>query len=104
LAFQWTLLSETGYKPTLTSSAPGDVFEFAPASGGVLQPGEVTDGPRWKVRRTTLECLVTMGVWPEHSTPSVTVDRANRLLAAYTCHILGTEPATMRAVFSNTSS
>ena len=104
LVFQWTLLSETGYKPTLTSSAPSDVFEFAPASGGVLQPGEATDGPRWKVRRTTLECLATIGALPEHNTPSVTVDRANRLLAAYTCHILGTEPATMRAVFSKSSS
>lgn len=104
LVFQWTLLSETGYKPTLTSSAPSDVFEFAPASGGVLQPGEATDGPRWKVRRTTLECLATIGALPEHNTPSVTVDRANRLLAAYTRHILGTEPATMRAVFSKSSS
>jgi DNA repair protein RecO len=104
LAFQWTLLSETGYKPILSTSAPSDVFEFAPASGGVLQPGEVTDGPRWKVRRTTLECLATIGALPEHSPPSVTVDRANRLLAAYVCHILGTEPATMRAVFSKASS
>ena len=104
LAFQWTLLSETGYKPILSSSAPSDVFEFAPASGGVLQPGEVTDGPRWKVRRTTLECLATIGALPVHNTPLVTVDRANRLLAAYTCHILGIEPATMRAVFSKASS
>jgi DNA repair protein RecO (recombination protein O) len=104
LVFQWTLLSETGYKPTLSSSTPGDVFEFAPTSGGVLQPGEATDGPRWKVRRTTLECLATIGALSEHNTPSVTVDRANRLLAAYACHILGTEPTTMRAVFSKASS
>jgi DNA repair protein RecO (recombination protein O) len=103
LVFQWTLLGETGYKPTLTSNTPGDVFEFAPASGGVLQSGEATDGPRWKVRQTTLECLATIGAPTEHTTPSVTVDRANRLLAAYTCHILGTEPATMQAVFSKAS-
>lgn len=104
LVFQWTLLSETGYKPTLMSTTTGDVLEFAPASGGVLQAGETTDGPRWKVRRATLECLATIGASPEHNTPSMTVDRANRLLAAYACHILGTEPATMRAVFNRASS
>lgn len=104
LRFQWTLLGETGYKPRVDVTSTSDVFEFAPAVGGIIQPGETTEGPRWKVRRSTLECLSTMDVGSQSNTETTTLDRANRLLAAYTRHILGAEPSTMHAVFGKQSS
>lgn len=104
LRFQWTLLDETGYKPRVNSTLDSDVLEFAPAFGGILQPGETAEGPRWKVRRATLECLAAIDAGTQHNTETTTVDRANRLLAAYTRHILGAEPTTMHAVFGKQSS
>ncbi|MCX5639735.1 MAG: DNA repair protein RecO [Planctomycetota bacterium] len=104
LMFQSTLLAETGYRPRITTNTLGDVLEFAPAVGGVLQVGETTDGPRWKVRRGTIECIAAIDAKQPHNTATITVDRANRLLAAYTRHVLGVEPATMHAVFGKSLS
>ena len=98
LAFQWTLLSETGFRPSLAAGA-AEVAEFSPVSGGTVAPGEPVDGPRWKVRSTTVECLRALEAGDPVTGDPGACERANRLLAAYVRHLLGAEPPTMQALF-----
>ncbi len=108
LAFLWSLLTETGYQPSIETHGEGDagntdgdgqsVYLFAPESGGLIRGGDA--GPRWRVRRETVELLrrvATGAPLPAQDTPAV--GRACRLLAAYVRHILGHEPPTMSMVF-----
>jgi DNA repair protein RecO len=97
LAFQWTLLGETGYRPSFDGWS-GDVAVFSPVAGRVLRTGEPADGPAWKVRAATVECLERVGDG-ELPHDAASTERANRLLASYVRHILGTEPPTMQALF-----
>ena len=99
LSFQWALLCETGYRPSVECDPALEVAEFSPFAGGVVRSGEPVDGQRWKVRRSTLECLAAIGTKPGNGDAS-SVDRANRLLAAYLRHVLGVEPPTMQLVFA----
>ena len=99
LSFQWALLCETGYRPNIEHDASSEVAEFSPFAGGVVRSGEPVDGQRWKVRRSTLECLAAIGT-KQGSGDASAVDRANRLLAAYLRHVLGAEPPTMQLVFA----
>jgi len=103
LQFQWTILDETGYRPRL--EMPNDTAQtlaFDPEAGGVV---DVATPGSWRVRRQTLECLAQLadgapdqnGIQTELSPDSVA--RANRLLAAYLRHALGTQPQTMRQLF-----
>lgn len=97
LSFQWTLLGETGYRPSFEGWS-GEVAVFSPAAGRVVRPGEPVDGPAWKVRASTVACLEHVdsgGEVPD----AASAERANRLLASYLRHILGTEPPTMQALF-----
>jgi hypothetical protein len=64
----------------------------------VLRTGEPADGPAWKVRAATVECLERVGDG-ELPHDAASTERANRLLASYVRHILGTEPPTMQALF-----
>jgi DNA repair protein RecO (recombination protein O) len=99
LRFQWVLLSESGWQPRLdTHGAAADgVVAFDPRAGGTV-PG-APEGS-WKVRVSTIEAIracADAGA-PDPDTGAAP-DRANRLLAAYLRDMLGTEPATMRALF-----
>ena len=98
LSFQWTLLSETGYRPSL-AEAEGEVAEFSPVAGGTVEPGEAVDGPRWKVRASTGASRRALEAGRDPPPDPRACDRANRLLAAYVRHLLGAEPPTMQAVF-----
>lgn len=108
LAFLWSLLTETGYQPSVETDSVGSpardeaaeqtVYLFAPESGGLIRGGDT--GPRWRVRRETVDLLrrvASGGPLPPQDTPAV--GRAGRLLAAYIRHILGHEPPTMSLVF-----
>ena len=100
LAFQWTLLCETGYRPSVMhAAADAEVLEFAPSAGGIVPAGEAVDGPRWKVRRATINALAAVDRNEATPTDTGAADRANRLLAAYIRHVLGVEPPTMQPVF-----
>jgi DNA repair protein RecO (recombination protein O) len=122
LAFQWLLLDEAGYKPSLKDPNELDAqdattLHFAPDGGGLVANGG------WKVRRPTVELLRAVAAAMDDSPDDATADvagseldaarravlqespeviaRANRLLAAYIRHILGTFPETMRALFAD---
>ena len=96
LCFQWSLLVETGYQPTLeTVSEHEAVVAFSSKTGGVVEDtGEID---RVRVRKETVNVLRML---EEGSSMQVTepeaLRRANRLLAHYLRDIIGKESAAMR--------
>ena len=102
LAFQWTLLSETGYRPVVAHDG-SEVQHFAPTAGGVVKAGDPQDGPRWKVRSSTLDAIAAVERGAAAAPDAASAERANRLLGAYLRHILGAEPPTMQLVFGATA-
>ncbi len=100
LAFQWTLLVETGIQPTLDIPADTQVVDFVPDAGGFVADAH-HQGIRWKVRRATAECLAALAKGGSAEGDAGVVDRANRLLAAHIRHTLGVEPPTMQLVFGS---
>lgn len=118
LAFQWTALAETGFRPTLGRGAqtgeplrqgPGAIV-FSAAAGGVTEARDAEDG--WRVRPETIALLRRL----DAAAPAIgdvapasfdslngeseeVVERASRLLAAYLRHILDRELATARQLF-----
>lgn len=112
LLFQWLALDEAGYRPMLEMpEGESQTVHFSPTVGGVAASG-------WKVRRPTMVLLQGLAGaadgW-EAGAPAATllegthslaqtfgaevVGRANRLLATYVRHVLGSHPETMRALF-----
>jgi len=96
LRFQWALLVETGYQPTLTTeSEKVPIVAFCSLVGGVVEDtGEID---RVRVRKETIEVLRLL----QDNRPMQTVDpetlrRGNRLLAHYLRDIIGSESAAMR--------
>jgi DNA repair protein RecO (recombination protein O) len=97
LQFQWTLLVETGYKPTLVNhECDGEeILAFSSTIGGVVtDTGEVG---RVRVRRETIDLLQMLSndqnmqpVEPQ------AMERANRLLAHYLRDLIGKETSAMR--------
>lgn len=93
LRLQWAALVEAGYRPELDADVstgallePAAAYSFAPRLGGfTVSPVS----PSWRVRSETLILLRAIAEGQEPSGPSV--ERANRLLAAYTREILGRE-------------
>lgn len=99
LAFQWALLVECGFQPRLDVPVDASVVEFTPDAGGFTSDTHA-EGIRWKVRRSTVDCLRLVAEGNQAPAEALVVDRANRLLAAYIRYTLGTEPPTMRMVFA----
>lgn len=129
LKLQWAVLVETGYRPVLSADvcsgeelAEARLYAFVPALGGVSaagtnglgEPGDepVQGAAAWRMRPGTLSVLRAIesdglaGLAAASTLPNETpgssdasIDRANRLLASYLRHVLGTEPAMMGAVF-----
>jgi DNA repair protein RecO len=124
LRFQWETLVETGYKPVLEIDAatgqplsPAPFYRFSPTLGGLLPDAvagqEGVEGhshdhrhPAWRVRENTVHLLQQLASEGNGSHPAsapATIERANRLLASYLCHLLGREPNTLRSVFPSRS-
>jgi DNA repair protein RecO (recombination protein O) len=94
LQFQWRLIVDAGYRPTL-DAGPGRTLVFSARRGGVVK--SASDG--WKVRRQTIELLQRLGgEQPIGDAEPMTLVRANRLLCAYTRAILDKQLPTMSAV------
>ncbi len=96
LRFQWALLVETGYQPTLTTNQENEpVVAFSSKTGGVVEDtGEID---RVRVRKETVEVLrMLQDQRPMQPTEPETLDRANRLLAHYLRDIIGKDTAAMR--------
>jgi DNA repair protein RecO (recombination protein O) len=126
LAFQWAVLSETGYRPELAADVGtgGELIEapsygFSPVLGGLMVDpalGEGSDHPVfrfgdgqvWRVRAETVGVLRSLDAGQAHvrehsgggglGTPAA-IDRANRLLASYLRELFGREPPAMAALF-----
>jgi DNA repair protein RecO (recombination protein O) len=107
LAFQWNLLVECGFAPVLDRDARTgtplerdcDTLAFSARAGGVV--ADTGGNDRWRVRPSTIDMLrqVAQRALPADagspsSAPEV-IGRANRLLAAYICEILGQQPDAM---------
>jgi DNA repair protein RecO (recombination protein O) len=96
LRFQWALLVETGYRPTLeTNKEEEPVVAFSCRTGGVVEDtGEID---RVRVRKETIEVLrMLQDQRPMQPTEPETLHRANRLLAHYIRDIIGKDTAAMR--------
>lgn len=55
LRFQWALLEDCGYRPSLDAAPGTDALAFSPQAGGVVAAGAAA--PAWPVRRETIELL-----------------------------------------------
>ncbi len=96
LRFQWALLVETGYRPTLTTNQEDEpVVAFSSKIGGVVEDtGEID---RVRVRKETIDVLrLVQSDGPMQPTEPETLHRANRLLAHYLRDIIGKETSAMR--------
>lgn len=96
LRFQWSLLVETGYQPTLeTVSEHEAVVAFSSKTGGVVEDtGEID---RVRVRKETVNVLRMLQEGSSmQATEPEALRRANRLLAYYLRDIIGKESAAMR--------
>ena len=101
LRFQWALLVETGYKPTLETVCENEtVVAFSSNTGGVVEDtGEID---RVRVRKETVHVLRMLEEGGSmQSTEPETLHRANRLLAHYLRDIIGKDTAAMRWMWDN---
>ena len=101
LRFQWALLVETGYKPTLETVCENEiVVAFSSSTGGVVEDtGEID---RVRVRKETVNVLRMLEEGSSmQSTEPETLRRANRLLAHYLRDIIGKDTAAMRWMWNH---
>ncbi len=111
LRFQWSVLVETGYAPVVDADAAtgeplpaAPTYHFSPALGGVLAEPSHRDAAPWPVRAETIQLLRALAAGADlaaNPPATVTLDRANRLLAAYLRHVLGREPPTLPLLFGH---
>ncbi len=102
LTFQWALVTDLGYRPTLDHDVQtGDQLDeqaatlaFNPLSGGVVHDTGGDD--RWRVRRQTVLLLRDAAAGrPLDDHPPEALQRANRLLCAYFRALLDRQLPTM---------
>jgi DNA repair protein RecO (recombination protein O) len=105
--FQWSILSEAGYRPLLERSLSGEelpvavAYQFDPARGGFTGAADLDRGdPDWMLRRATFESLRMLGACdPAAAINPETASRTARFLAAYTRYLLDAQPTTLPLVF-----
>jgi recombinational DNA repair protein (RecF pathway) len=99
LAFQWTLLCETGHRPNVDIDVPAAdvVLAYQPDAGTFMASADAAGA--WKVRGATVRALQAQDAGATTSGPVDSIERANRFLAACVRQVIGTEPPTMHAVF-----
>ncbi|QDU72611.1 DNA repair protein RecO [Mucisphaera calidilacus] len=100
LNYQWSLLTEAGYRPRVDSDVhtnqplPKRACSFDPHAGGLTHNNH---DDRWRVRAQTVTLLQDLDRGePVDTAPPESTQRANRLLAAYARELLATETETMR--------
>ncbi|HIA71268.1 MAG TPA: DNA repair protein RecO [Phycisphaerales bacterium] len=101
LRFQWALLVETGYQPTLETVCENEtVVAFSSQTGGVVEDtGEID---RVRVRKETVNVLRMLEEGSSiQATEPEALHRANRLLAHYLRDIIGIESSAMRWMWQN---
>ncbi len=101
--FQWSLITEIGYRPRLDEApeTPDAPLAFDPARGAlVADPGPHSGAPVWRVRASTIALLQAL----ERGAPTTpaernSVERAGRLLSEYLRHVLDRELPTRALVY-----
>ncbi|MFA7236759.1 MAG: DNA repair protein RecO [Phycisphaeraceae bacterium] len=111
LRFQWTMIEDAGYRPTLapapgSGSGSGNENGNGPVLFSAREGGLVTGASdAWKVRRETVEVLRGVAGEAGNADPQAAdvgaVVRANRLLCAYLRTILDKQLPTMGAVLGD---
>jgi DNA repair protein RecO (recombination protein O) len=105
LRFQWALVSDLGYRPTLDRDAEtgedldeqASTFAFNPVAGGVVHDTGHAD--RWRMRKQTLDLLRALDADGEVAgQEDDALRRANRLLCSYFRALLDRQLPTMDAV------
>lgn len=119
LLFHWSLLTETGYQPIIDKDAQTGqkinqnlkTLAFSPEAGGIVTDNGSFD--RWRVRTTTINLLQIVA---QHSydnsnyhnvlssldnADSQSLNRANRLLAAYIRTIMDRQLNTVKPLFGD---
>jgi DNA repair protein RecO (recombination protein O) len=121
LRFQWAALGEAGFRPELHHDvATGEPLVqdampmvFSPELGGLTRAQDValrpstsqgsSQGPSWRLRPETTSVLRRLASpssdASDRKASAQAVDRASRLLAAYSRHVLGRELPSARACF-----
>lgn len=107
LRFQWATLDETGYRPEVGVDvatggplAEARTYTFLPRLGGFSADAAGAPGPAWRARAETVAILRQLGGNGELGVRSPqSLDRANRLLAAYVREVLGREVPAAAALF-----
>ncbi len=123
LSFQWRLLVEIGYKPSLGTEEVGSserqkTLQFDPLAGGITKAGGTAtattrprlrigtaSGPAWPVRPQTINVLRRLDhadptPFPDDGDP-VHSERASRLLAEYLRVVLDRDLPTRRVLFGS---
>ncbi|MHB1155753.1 MAG: DNA repair protein RecO [Phycisphaerales bacterium] len=104
LRFQWVMIEDAGYRPTLEGRAAEDgTLRFSAREGGVVAEAANGASDAWKVRRETVEVLRGISGEGGIAKPQAAeaVVRANRLLCAYVRTILDKQLPTMVAVLGD---
>ncbi len=108
VAFQWSVLLETGYDPRLelegeTGPLQAALYGFNPQEGGlVADPGSNGSGHTWRVRRGTVEVLRTVREHGDVGSQSADqVMRAARLLGHYLSSVRGQDFALGEGLFQS---
>lgn len=111
LRFQWTLLDQAGFRPQLEGDvrtgellAEASEYLFNATLGGLTASAGSPEIGVWRVRAETVRLLrgiAESGSGVVIPADTAAVDRANRLLASYARHVLGSEPPTMAVLFGD---
>lgn len=96
LEFQWRVLVDVGYRPSLGAGSGGGVGLFDPERGGVNPAG---GGLGWRVRPETLSVLEGLEAGDGVAGGEQAIARASRLLGAYLRHLAGREFAAAAGFF-----
>lgn len=108
LRFQWTLLTEVGYRPELdldieTGQALPDAktYSFDPKLGGLTARNGMSD-ERWRVRSNTVELLRSIAADRSAELQAdVSITRANRLMCTYFRTLIDKQLPTMDFVLKD---
>ena len=110
LRLQWTALRESGFQPIVDRDARTGkaiaitgTLHFSASAGGLVDETEANSrlSDIWRVRAETVAALkeaerIAVDGMGEGASDAVSVERANRLLAAYVRTVLHRELPTMR--------
>lgn len=96
LRFQWTVIEDAGFKPSIEAGDDRRLMHFSPTAGGLVGAAEAGT---WPVRAKTVAALRAAATGEAlDDVDDSAILGANRLLCTYCCAILDRQLPTMSAV------